>query len=249
PAVGSRDAHSSATLAPPPAPIRYMSGTSTSVTFQKGAEQIPPEKEKTNWGANGKIALLGQPPVLTTVLQQAQAAGKITWIRWETISGKQAAVYSFAVDKKNTHYAVNYCCFPEMSQAGPMTMRGGSGSGAGTAPPGGTGMGNYLTNATWRNLKLTVPYHGQVFVDPDSGIIVRLDTEAEFKSSELVRQENQCINYGVVTVGDKPLVLPVRAFIDTLALPYGDDEKGRTVLRHTLFTTDYKNYELAGAAH
>jgi hypothetical protein len=240
PIQGSKAAHSSAVVAIPTAPIRYMTGAETQAALQNGAELNPLVKDKTRWGANGMIALLGQGPDLATILQEANSAEKISWLRWEMIMGKQVAVYSFAVDKKRTHYAVNYCCFPDSDQAGPLTMRG-------TGQQAGSGPGNYQSNTNWKNYKSTVPYHGEIFVDPDTGIVVRLITEAEFKSSELVRQEDQRIDYGPETVGDKTLVLPVRSYINTLALPDGDTETGRLNMRHTLFISEYKNYQPAGS--
>ncbi len=231
----SLGSHSS--VAPPAliSPIRYTAGGDTTVTLRGGVEQNPLEQDKTHWGANTMIALLGQSPVPITVIQEAQAAGKIEWQRWEIADGKQAAVYSFSVDKKKSHYAVNYCCFPDSNQAGQMSLRGGGSESAGP--------GNYATNTSWKNFKATVPYHGEIFVDPDTGIVVRLITVAEFKSSDWVREENQRIDYGPETVGGKTLVLPVRSTIDTLALPYGDDGRGRFILRRTLFTSEYKNYQ------
>lgn len=240
PIRGSKAAHSSAVVATPTAPIRYMSGAEIQATFQNGAELNPLAKDKTHWGANGMIALLGQGPDLATILQEVNSAEKINWLRWEAVSGKELAVYSFAVDKKKTHYAVNYCCFPDSDQAGPLTMRG-------TGQQAGSGPGNYSTNTNWKNYKSTVPYHGEIFVDPDTGVVVRLITEAEFKSSELVRQEDQRIDYGPETVGGKTLVLPVRSFINTLALPDGDTPQGRLNLRHTLLISEYKNYQSAGS--
>lgn len=233
-AEGSTAAHSSTTVLAAMPPIRYMAGTETTVTSQDGVEQTP--ADKTQWGANGMIAMLGQGPVLSTVMQEAQAAGKINWVRWETVIDHNAAVYSFAVDKKISHYAVNYCCFPETTQGGEMTMRG-------TSQPGGPG--NYNLNANWKNYRATVPYHGEIFVDPETGVVLRLITQADFKSSEWVRQEDQRIDYGTETVGGKTLVLPSRSIIDTLEMPYGDNPKGRFVFRHTLFTSEYTDYQAA----
>ena len=241
PPQGSLAAHSSVTVTPSSPPIRYMTGTETQVTLLHGVEQNPLANDKTHWGDNGKIALLGQGPVLSTVIREAQATGKINWVRWETIDGKQAAVYSFAVDKKNSHYAVNYCCFPESAQGGDMVLRG-------TGSAGGDNKGNYEVNQNWRNFKATVPYHGEIFVDSDSGTVVRLVTQADFKSGELVRKEDQCIQFGTVTIGDKAMVVPITTFIDTLSVPYGDSLKGRSIFRHTLFISEYKKYQTAGAA-
>jgi hypothetical protein len=235
---GSLGSHSAATVATAISPIRYTAGTEVQVTLKNGAEQAPAEKDKTQWGANGMIALLGQSPALSTVLEDAQASGKISWVRWETVNGHPAAVYSFSVDKKKTHYAVNYCCFPDSDQAGAIGMRGQTQNG---------GQGNYGVNTTWKPYKATLPYHGEIFVNPDSGVVVRLITEAEFKSSELVRQEDQRIDYGPAKVGDQTLMLPERSIINTLALPFGDSGQARFITRHTIFTTDYKNYQSGGS--
>ena len=45
---------------------------------------------------------------------------------------------------------------------------------------------------------------------------------SEFKNSDLVHQEDQRIDYGPVTVGDKTLVLPVRKMLNTEVVPTGD---------------------------
>ncbi len=223
-------------VAPPTyTPIRYTTADETTVTFHDGAEQTPPAKNG-NWGSNGMIAMLGQPPVLSTVLTEAQQAGRINWVRWETVNGHQEAVFSYAVDKKKSKYAVNYCCFPETSQAGDITLRG-------TETPGGAG--NYATSQDWKNWKATVPYHGEIFLDPSSGVVVRLITEADLKGSDPVRVETQRIDYGDQTVGGKTVTVPVRTIIDTTEQPFPDDPRGRMVFRHTLFTTDYQGYKAA----
>ena len=208
--------------------IRYIGPAETHVEIQGGVEILPKVTDQTRWGANGQIALLGQGPVLGVIVQEAQAAGKLNWLRWETVNGIQTAVFSFAVDKKKSHYAVNYCCFPSTAQVGPRALQ---------------------TDVTWENYKATVPYHGEIFVDPAAGIVVRLVTVAEFKAADVVHQEDTRIDYGPATVGGKPLVLPVRTIIDTEVVTGGQDFAGKYSTCRTLFTVDYKDYQPAGAAH
>jgi len=252
-AVGS---HSTAIVAGPTPPIRYTATSNPTVTVVNGIEQNPLATDKTSWGDNGQIALIGQGPALNTILPDAQAAGKLNWLRWQTISGHQFAVFSFGVDKKKTHYAVNYCCFPEGEDAADqdLNLRGSGTIGSATAgatnasqQPGGNAPGNYMPNAKWKPFKAVVPYHGEIFVDPSTGIIVRLITEAEFKGGEPVKVENQIIDFGEQAVGGKQLIVPVRSIIDTLEQPYPDSPNGRTVMRHTLFTAAYKDYQAAGS--
>ena len=221
--------------------IHYINSTEVPVDTQNGAEKVSTAKDKTPWGQNGYIALQGQGPVLSSVLQDAQTAGTISWLRWETINKKAAAVFAFSVDKKKSHYAVSYCCFPTSEQTGLLSYKpGAQGSGDFTAK------GNLQTHTTYdQHFNATVPYHGEIFVDPDSGIVVRLNLQAEFKAADDVQQEDQRIDYGPVKVDTKALVLPIKTVIDTKVIPNGDSGSAKFTIRRTLFTSEYKNYQLA----
>ncbi len=196
--------------------IHAINAVPATINIHNGIEDNPLLKDKTPWGSNGYLALLGQSPVLSTVVQEASAADKFAWVRWENVNGKTAAVFSFAVDKKKSHYAVNYCCFPDMNRDGDVT--------------------------SWDNLKAVVPYHGEIFVDPDTGVVVRLITEAEFKNSDDVRREDQRIDYLPQPVGAKTLVLPSRSIVYTEAVPTGESGS-KAAVRHTLFTSEYRGYQ------
>jgi hypothetical protein len=233
----SLGAHSAAIPSTTYTPIHYTATDDKSVTFKNGTGQNPLANDKTRWGDNGSIALLGESPDLATVLQDAQATGKIAWMRWETVMGHDLAVFSFSVDKKKTHYAVNYCCFPETSQAGEISMRGTETAG---------GAGNYQTSANWKNFKATLPYHGAIFIDPATGVVYRLITQVEFKGSDPVKAENHRIDYSAETVGDKKVVVPGFVTIDTIELPFPDSPQGHYITRHTLFTESYSGYAASG---
>ena len=228
--------------------IRYIGSTESRVESMNGVEK-PPVKDKTRWGANGQIVLLGPEPNLNTVFREAQDSGGLTWLRWENVNGKPTAVFSFAVQKKKSHYAVDYCCFPDVTQAGmaqfsSAAIAGAQGSGAGGAK------GNFQTATDWHDYKANnLPYHGQFFINPDSGIVVRMNTIAEFKASEVVHQEDQRIDYGPVKLGDQTLVLPVRTLINTEVVPTGDSgSAGKYTTRRTMLTAEYKDFQLGGAA-
>jgi hypothetical protein len=225
--------------------IHYINSTDSHVVSVQGAEKMPSEKDKTPWGANKMIALETPDPSLGSVFPEAQS-GDIKWLRWETVNGKQAAVYSFDVSKKKAHFAVNVCCFPDVSQTGVANFTSAS---AGSAHGGGGGgaKGNFQTNTDWSDYKTSVPYHGELFIDPDSGIVVRMITIAELKPTDVVHQVDERIDYGPVTVGGKPLVLPVKTIINTEVVPNGDSgSAGRYSVRRTLFSSEYKDYQLGG---
>jgi len=72
--------------------------------------------------------------------------------------------------------------------------------------------------------------------------VVRLITQAEFKGSDLMRQEDQRIDYGPTKVGDKTLAVPVRTVINAEDIPSGDAGAGNFDLRHTMFSVEYKDF-------
>jgi hypothetical protein len=180
------------------------------------------------------------------VLREAQDSGGLTWVRWESIDGKPAAVFSFAVQKKKSHYAVDYCCFPDVSQAGIAQFSSAALAGAQGGGSGG-GKGNFQTATDWHDFKVNgLPYHGALYIDPDTGIVVRMITIADFKNSDVVHQEDQRFDYGPVTVGDKTLVVPLRKLINTEAVPTGESgSAGKYTTRRTMLTAEYKDFQLA----
>jgi hypothetical protein len=71
---------------------------------------------------------------------------------------------------------------------------------------------------------------------------------AEFKPSNVIHQEDTRIDYGPAKVADKPLVVPVRTFINTEVAPNGEDSANQFSTRRTVFTLEYKDYQLADAS-
>ena len=209
-------------------PFALIETDKKTVESAGGTEAPSKEKDRTEWGANGQIVLRGQGPVLTTVLQEAQASGKLSWLRWETVKGKQIAVFSFSVDKKKTHYLINDCCFLDVDQNGDQFRE--------YSP---VGKDSYVA---WKDLKTIVPYHGELFVDPETGTIVRLVTQADLKGSK-VHQEDTRIDYGPVTVAGKQLIVPVQSYVNTEVVASDAPGAGKYIVRRTMFAADYRGYQ------
>ena|GEM_PF-1921913 len=230
--------------------VHFIGSAETPVVSEHGTETMPSQKDKTPWGANGMIAFQGPEPSLNVILQDAQAAGSIQWLRWELINGKRAAVYSFKVPITNSRLAVDVCCFPQSTQIGVARFYSAfdadTVAGDERAPgAGGGAIGNFQTNTSYdQHFKATVPYHGEIFVDPNTGIVVRLITQAEFKVSDEVQQEDLRIDYGPVKVGANAMVLPVKTVLNTVVAPHGDAGAARFTTRRTLFISEYQNYQL-----
>jgi hypothetical protein len=247
---GAKDVTTGSAFVNPSQYIRYVGSTESKVESANGVEKPLVKEKGARWGANGQIVLLGVEPNLNAVLRDTQESGGMTFARWETINGKAAAVFTFSVQKKKSHYAVDYCCFPDVTQAG--TARFSSAAIASATPgasgAGGGATGNFQTATDWHDFKSSgVPYHGQLFVDPDTGIVVRLVTIAEFKNSDVVHQEDQRVDYLPTKVGGKDMVLPVRKMVNTEVVPTGESgSAGKYTTRRTMLTSEYKDFQPAG---
>jgi len=224
--------------------VRYINSTAAPVALEHGAEVEAPEKDKTKWGANRMISLEQHDLNLNTVFQAAQESGSIQWLRWELINGKPAAVYSFGVPKKLTKLDVNICCFPKIDQQGIAHFYNAT-NGAAFGGAGGAGgvSGDFQTTTDWHEFTATPPFHGELFIDPDSGVIVRMITEAEFRPTEVVHQVDTRVDYAPVKAGGKVVVVPVKTFVNTLVVPGGESGSGTYTTRCTLFTSEYTHYE------
>ena len=226
--------------------IRYIGSTESHSETSNGVEKPAVKEKGARWGANGQIALFGPEPNLNAVLHEAQDSGGLTFLRWETINGKAAAAFSFAVQKKKSHYAVDYCCFPDVTQTGKANFTSAALGGVSSGGGGGA-TGNFQTATDWHDYKAgSVPYHGALYVDPDTGIVVRMVVISEFKNTDLVHQEDQRIDYGPAALGDKTLVLPVRKMLNTEVVSTGESgSAGKYTTRRTLLTSEYKDFQLA----
>jgi len=245
---GAQDATTSFNLGATAQFFRYINSTDSAVESSKGVEKFTMPKDKGPWGPNG-MSLPEEPgQSLASIYSEAQAAGKISFLRWEMVNGKKTAVFSYSVEKKKTHYGVNYCCYPDTDQTGVATFSSAS-IGSLNGGGGGGAKGNMQTNTSFKPWKSNVGYHGQLFINPDTGIIVRVIADADLKSSDVVHQEDTRIDYDPVTMGSQTLVVPVKSFVNTEDVPKGEDSAGKFTLRHTLYYSEFKNYQLAGAAH
>jgi len=214
--------------------VRLMNTKADTVESENGIEKFA--KDKTQWGPNGLAASIGQPLALTTAMQEIASNGNPKWLRWQLINGKQIAVYSFAVDKKKTHFSVNYCCFPQTDTTG--TTHVSSPISAGANIP-----GNMQNNVQWGNFKASTGYHGELFLDPETGNVVRIITEADFKPSDFVHHEAVRTDYAPMTIGGKTLIVPIRTFNIAEIVPNGDANAARVIIRHQFVTQDYKDYK------
>jgi hypothetical protein len=210
-----------------------------------GGVEVRPAKIKANdpSAQNGQISQGGPGPLLGVAFEDA-AKGRMQFARWETVNGRTLAVFSFEVPKKQSHYEVSYCCFPHTESVGshmaqPMTSQGSDAMGAGAGVASATGV--YATNTTFEPFKTRAGFHGEFFIDPPTGQVLRFIMKADLRKSDFVRQEDTRIDYGSVTVDGKAMVLPLDSYVLTTVTPAGDSGQ-RIADRRTVFEVHYANY-------
>jgi hypothetical protein len=164
----------------------------------------------------------GTAPSASLILHQAAADGNIHWLRWEIVNGVRTSVFSFSVNKDKSPYGVDYCCFPTLGHVG---------------------------REDYKPFKKTVGVHGEFFVDPDFGTIVRFINQAEFNPTDFVHREDTRIDYGPVAVGGNNYVLPVRSITQTEVIASGDfNATDGPKMPRVFVVSGYYDYHLAGFA-
>jgi hypothetical protein len=166
------------------------------------------------------------------------------------IHGKRIAVFSYSVPRQKSKLALNVCCFPDINQAGIATFYNSTTAaslGGPGANPGGGVAGNFQTHTEWHDYKSTAPYHGRLFIDPDTGVVMRMIVEAELKPGEVVHQLDTRVDYGAVKAGAGTFIAPVKTVINSVVVPNGESGAGGYSTRCTLLTSEYSEYRLGGA--
>jgi hypothetical protein len=231
--------------------VRLVRTHTDTVEIDSGIEKSG-GKDATPWGRNGFVNSMLPFLPLNLLTNEAISSGKPKFLRWETINGHKTAVFTFAVNKKKSDYAINYCCFPDTSSVGNV-LYGGNGT-AGSAFGRSSGLsanplstpphnGNLSYVSDWNPFKAKSGYHGELFLDPDSGAILRTILEAEFKPSAFVHYEDIRVDYAPMAAGRNTLYVPVRSFTLAEVVPNGDSFVTRYAVRHQYVTQDYKDFQ------
>ncbi len=217
-------------------PIQLVDQQVDPVETDKGVEQAAVSRDKTKWGENGEISE-GEPGTnLRDIFAEVLSSGKISWLRWQMIEGRKTAVFTFDVEQDKSRFDVSYCCFPKTTTATNVAS-------VSLVPM----VGTIQSVSTWEPFKKVVGYHGEFFINPDTGLVVRVITRADMKPTDLVTREDKRIDYGPVAVGGKQYLLPRVSITAAETAPNGDNNTATYTMRHTFLLASYQNYKLAGA--
>jgi VWFA-related protein len=162
-------------------PMHPTGSDSVQVVYEGGRETL--QLHAKNRAAQGLTTWGVFGPILFTVLLDA-AQSKLAWSRWEQEPDGLRAVFSYAVPREKSHYEVNYCCVAQQ---------------AGSAA------------ANVRPFRQFTAYHGEIAVDPATGIIRRLVLQAELKSDDPITRADILVDYGPVDIAGRAYICPLRS--------------------------------------
>lgn len=172
------------TGAPPSVRMHFVRQHRREVAYRRGAEV---DSEASAGGAARSAAIEGFTthgefgPTLNMVLRGA-SKGSIAWSRWQRgAGGARLAVFRYSVPRPASEYLLDLCCFPrDVEDAAGVAFRD------------------------------RPAYHGEIFIQPESGVVERLTLEADLPADAPVRRCSIEVEYGVVNIDAKPNECPVR---------------------------------------
>ena len=157
------------------------------ITYRHGAEII--EDPHVNQAVSAEVSLhpglesIGEfGPILSLIFSDS-AQGSMAWARWE-IDPEQGrlAVFRYTVPRPASHYLVDFCCYSNLEEEN--------------------------QDLSFRDHPA---YHGEVILNPDSGVIRRITIEADLDPSAPVLASQLAVQYGNVDVGGRSYICPVRS--------------------------------------
>jgi hypothetical protein len=109
------------------------------------------------------------------------AQNKLGWSHWEQGASGPLAVFRYTVPRDKSHYEVRYCCVAASYGLESQSFQEMSG------------------------------YHGEMAVDPATGIIARLTVEAELEAGDPISRAAIAVEYGPVELGGSTYNCPSRS--------------------------------------
>jgi hypothetical protein len=160
------------------------------ITYRNGAEIE--NDSRTQQGTSeivhpGLMSMGEFGPILSVVFRDF-ATGDVAWARWELDDPAEGrlAVFHYSVPKAASHYLVDFCCYR-----------------------------NPEDETEELSFHDHPAYHGEVVLNPDSGVVRRITIQADLDNSAPVFGSDLVVRYREVEIGGRAYVCPVRSIAMT----------------------------------
>jgi hypothetical protein len=127
--------------------------------------------------------------------------GTLKWSHWEQSAAGPVAVYHYEVPPAASHYWVNYCC-----------VRGSQDT-VGAVTFGADAKSASLESDSYHG---TPSYHGNLYLDPATGAVLRFTIESDLKPSDPIMRADILVQYGPIEIDGKSYICPVHSIAISL---------------------------------
>jgi hypothetical protein len=212
----------------------HSAGTfSQHIVYRNGQEVL--DRQQDSSGAKPKneptpagLTSIGEfGPALGIILSDA-SKGILKWSHWEQSTAGPVAIFHYEVPPAASHYWVNYCCVRSSSSDV-------SDAAASVLPD---------LNLSSNSYHGTPSYHGNLYLDPTTGAVLRVTVVSDLKPSDPIMRAAISVQYGPVEIGGKSYICPVHSIAISLTKSHSGGEKSdREVLRiNEVSFTDYHRF-------
>lgn len=206
-------------------PLQRVGNSSVRVVFRDGHENVEDTKRYKTKNKDSDISVPEFGFMLSTVVADA-AKGEIDWDHWEHAARGDEAVVSYEVSEELSHF---------LHFASPAIVTG-------TTP----------SSVTTQSIGHDPGYHGEIWVNPVDGAILRLSVIAELKTPGPVTHADYLVEYGPVKIDGVSYIFPVKGVMIELRADIGAIQNGSgnehepsrldTVQREYLYNVTYEKY-------
>jgi hypothetical protein len=212
----------------------HPAGTfSQHIAYRNGQEVFDRKPDSSDANPKNELSPAGLVSIgefgsaLGIILTDA-SKGILKWSHWEQSAAGPVAVYHYEVPPTASHYWVNYCCVRSSLNAHD------------NAPGAENGIRGFDTNSYHG----TPSYHGDLYLDPATGSVLRVTIESDLKPSDPISRAAISVQYGPVEIGGKSYICPVHSIAISLTKSHaGGDMSDREILRiNEVSFTDYHRF-------
>jgi VWFA-related protein len=161
--------------------LRPVRISRTTVQYREGQEIVEPGPLKAvakSKSADSGLKTWGAFGPVLGLVLVDAAQNKLAWAHWEQGANGPLAVFRYSVPKERSHYEVRYCCV-----AAAYGMESNS-------------------------FNVMSGYHGELTVDPATGVIARVTLQAELSPGDPISRADLAVEYGPVELGGTSYICP-----------------------------------------
>ena len=182
--------------------LHLVDTSSSEVSLSDEVERQTANKESAAWKNETGISSTGEfGSVLGQMILSDTASYKPSWSHWEDTGLGRAAVFHYEVPRSVSHFEV----IGYVPQAGAGGRGGGRRPGQAAAGRANVGLQDM------QKIDIKSGYHGSLWIDPETGTILRITMDAEMTRGAPFRRSAILVQYGRVKIGDLNFMVPVRS--------------------------------------